>query len=95
LIDLLNQPTSGFTTAGNASLPPYAAGKDSKLISALQVKPEEIADAKEKIREIEAELTQRRFDAERMGSFSLAEREDDGLKDILTNGELNLDERMT
>ena len=29
------------------------------------------------------------------GRFSLSEREDDGLKDILTNGELNLDERMT
>lgn len=29
LIDLVNQPTSGFTIAGNASLPPYANGKDN------------------------------------------------------------------
>lgn len=31
LIDLINQPAKDFTTVGNASLPPYFAGKDTKL----------------------------------------------------------------
>ena len=52
LIDLVNQSASGFTTAGNASLPPYAAGKDTKLVSLLQTNPQEIANAEARMREI-------------------------------------------
>ena len=52
LIDLVNQSASGFTTAGNASLPPYAAGKDTKLVSLLQTNPQEIASAEARMREI-------------------------------------------
>ena len=44
LIDNINQPTLGFTTEGNASLPPYAVGKDTKLISILQTNSSKIVD---------------------------------------------------
>lgn len=44
LIDYINQPTSGFTTEGNASLPPYAVGKDTKLISILQTNSSKVVD---------------------------------------------------
>ncbi|MBO4821086.1 MAG: hypothetical protein J5548_06435 [Prevotella sp.] len=45
LIDLINQPASGFTTAGNESFPPDAEDKDRKFISMLQNNPEEIVSA--------------------------------------------------
>ena len=32
LIDIIGQSVKGFTTAENASLPPYSVGKDKKLI---------------------------------------------------------------
>lgn len=37
LIDLVNQPAQDFTTAGNASLPPYFGGKDTNLNEILQI----------------------------------------------------------
>ncbi len=60
LIDFVNQPASGFTTAGNASLPPYTGSKDSKLVSLLQTKAEEIAEAEAKMRDILDEMKRRR-----------------------------------
>ena len=44
LIDNINQPTLGFTTEENASLPPYAVGKDTKLISILQTNSSKVVD---------------------------------------------------
>ena len=44
LIDLINQPAKDFTTVGNASLPPYFAGKDTKLFSILQTNCSKIVD---------------------------------------------------
>ena len=44
LIDNINQPTLGFTTEGNASLPPYAVGKDTRLFSILQTNSSKVVD---------------------------------------------------
>lgn len=44
LIDIINQPASDFTSAGNASLPPYITAKDTKLISILQINSSKIID---------------------------------------------------
>lgn len=44
LIDNINQPTLGFTTEGNASLPPYAVGKDTILFSILQTNSSKVVD---------------------------------------------------
>ena len=60
LIDMINQPASGFTTAENASLPPYANGKDKRLLSILQVNVEEISQSEQKMREILDEMKRRR-----------------------------------
>lgn len=60
LIDVVNQSASDFTTAGNASLPPYVGSKGSKLVSLLQTNPEEIARAEEKMRSVLDEMACRR-----------------------------------
>ncbi|MBQ9177800.1 MAG: hypothetical protein IJ140_02255 [Prevotella sp.] len=60
LIDMINQPASGFTTAENASLPPYSNGKDKRLLSILQVNVEEILQSEQKMREILDEMKRRR-----------------------------------
>lgn len=60
LIDMFNQPASGFTTAENASLPPYANGKVKRLLSILQVNVEEISQSEQKMREILDEMKRRR-----------------------------------
>lgn len=103
LIDSLNEiakpvaeksePVSGFTTAGDAPLPPYSAGKDKRLFSILQTNPQEIADARAKMREMEAEMAERpnrsaqedvRFSAEgRSQEWKKAERELAGHGDVL------------
>ncbi len=44
LIDNINQPTLGFTTEGNASLPPYAVGEDTRLFSILQTNSSKVID---------------------------------------------------
>ncbi len=44
LIDLVSQSASGFTTAGNESLPPYTDGKDTKLFSILQDNSSKVLD---------------------------------------------------
>ncbi len=44
LIDIINQPASDFTSAGNASLPPYITIKDTRLISILQTNSSKVVD---------------------------------------------------
>ena len=44
LIDIVNQPVPDFTTAGNASFPPYFDGKNTKFISNLQINSSKIVD---------------------------------------------------
>ena len=44
LIDIINQSASDFTSAGNASLPPYITVKDTKLISILQANSSKVVD---------------------------------------------------
>lgn len=77
LIDLINQPAKDFTTVGNASLPPYFAGKDTKLFSILQTNCSKIVDDQGKPLVVEhgthAEFTT--FDISKFGETS----KDEGL----------------
>ena len=63
LIDLVSQPTSGFTTTGDAPIPSYTTDKDTKLISLLQINEEEIAKSEARMREIEEEKVRKANDS--------------------------------
>ena len=86
LIDQINQPASDFTTAGNASLPPYVEVKDTKLESILQINPKEISAANERLQNISSEIEFRRKQ-NNQPDFSIAPEEDAAYLDAVKKGD--------